>query len=178
MIKTRGSGAGGKNTNENGLPYEKITELSDKYHVIESKKDHQLIKFNDTDKTYKLTKQSGLFSCMEEKINKEIKKAHGCKNPDECYIDEIEKTIFIIEKKFQQVSGSVCEKIQTPDFKIWQYSRTFPEYKIVYIYCLSNWFQKNCPAEIEYLEFKNIPFFWGKDVNYKDKIIEFITNYK
>ena len=51
-----------------------------------------------------------------------MEKAHGCKNPDECYIDKESKNMFIIEKKFQQCSGSVCEKIQTPHFKKWQYS--------------------------------------------------------
>ena len=85
---------------------------------------------------------------------------------------------FIIEKKFQQCSGSVCEKIQTPDFKLWQYSRTFPDYTIIYIYCLSDWFKKNCKAELEYLDFKNIPYFWGISETYKDDIINFILNYK
>lgn len=47
---------------------------------------------------------------MSHAINKSIPIAHGCKQPDECYINEKTKTIFIIEKKFQQISGSVCEK--------------------------------------------------------------------
>jgi hypothetical protein len=115
---------------------------------------------------------------MEKHIDKNIEKAHGCKNPDECYIDEENKNIFIIEKKFQQCNGSVCEKIQTPDFKIWQYKRTFPEFNIVYIYCLSEWFKKNCKAELEYLEYKSIPIFWGNSSTYKEDIIYFIINYK
>ena len=92
---------------------------------------------------------------MENKTDNDICKAHGCKQPDECYIDENNKVVYIIEKKFQQTSGSVCEKLQTPDFKLWQYTRTFPQYRIVYIYCLSDWFKKNCIAELEYLEYKN-----------------------
>lgn len=114
---------------------------------------------------------------MDGSIDNLINKAHGCKNPDECYIDKENKIMFILEKKFQQVGGSVCEKIQTPDFKIWQYNRTFPEYTIIYIYCLSKWFENNCIAELEYLEYKNIPVFWGNDINYKSKIVKFITNY-
>lgn len=94
---------------------------------------------------------------MKDKIDTNIKKA--------CYIDEDSKNFFIIEKKFQQGSDSVCEKIQTPDFNI------------IYIYCLSDWFKKNCEAEIEYLEFKNIPYFWGSSQTYKDDIINFITSY-
>ena len=85
--------------------------------------------------------------------------------------------MFIIEKKFQQKPGSVCEKIQSADCKVWQYNRTFPEYKIVYIYCLSEWFKNNCKAELEYLAYKKIPVFWGNDINYKKKIIDFMINY-
>jgi hypothetical protein len=177
-ITNKGTGAGGANTNKSGLPYEELTELKQKYTIIKSNKYHKIIKFLDSDKEFKMSKQSGFFKCMNDKINNKIEKAHGCKNPDECFIDEETKKIFIIEKKFQQVSGSVCEKIQTPDFKIWQYSRTFPEYKIIYIYCLSDWFKENCKAELEYLKHKKIPVFWGIDTEYKDKIVKFIINYK
>lgn len=44
---------------------------------------------------------------------------HGCKQPDECLIDENNKILFILEKKFQNNNGSVCEKIQKVYCKIW-----------------------------------------------------------
>ena len=153
----KGTGAGGSNTNKNGLPYEILTELNTEYTVIAEDSFSKNVKFNTDDKIYKFTKQ--------------------CKNPDECYIDETNNIIFIIEKKFQQVSGSVCEKIQTPHFKIWQYNRTFPKHKIVYIYCLSDWFKLNCEAALEYLKEQKIPVFWGNDAEYKSKIINFITTF-
>ena len=177
-IKNRGTGAGGANTNKNGLSYESLTDLDDKLEVIESCQYSSVIKFNVSDVVLTRTKQSHLFKCMKNHIDTKVKKAHGCKNPDECYINESTKTMFIIEKKFQQTAGSVCEKIQTPDFKIWQYSRTFPGYNIVYVYCLSDWFKDNCQAELEYLEFKQIPIFWGASETYKDDIINFMVNYK
>ena len=178
IIKNKGTGAGGLNTNKNGLSYEKITDLNNKITIVKEFKTSNKIKFNGTERIFIKTKQANLFKCMEDKINTNITKAHGCKNPDECYIDEEFKNIFILEKKFQQSSGSVCEKIQTPDFKLWQYSRTFPDYNIIYVYCLSDWFKKNCIAEVEYLDFKNIPYFWGSSETYKDDIINFIINYK
>ena len=178
MMKNKGTGAGGLNTNKNGLSYEEITDLNDKITIVKDLKFSSVIKFYDIERLFTKTKQANLFKCMEDKINTEITKAHGCKNPDECYIDEKFKNIFIIEKKFQQCSGSVCEKIQTPDFKLWQYSRTFPDYNIIYIYCLSDWFKLNCIAELEYLDFKNIPYFWGSSETYKEDIINFILNYK
>lgn len=139
---------------------------------------NKIIKFNGSYKEFILVKKNQLFKYLKNEIDINVNKAHGCINPDECYIDEKNKIIFIIEKKFQQVNGTVCEKIQTPDFKIWQYNRTFPKYKIVYIYCLSNWFKKKCKAELEYLKYKNIPVFWGEKEKYKTEIIKFITNYK
>jgi hypothetical protein len=177
-IKNKGTGAGGSNTNKNGLSYEEITDLNDKLTISKKFKTSNIIKFNDNEKLFTKTKQANLFKCMKDETNTNIEKAHGCKNPDECYIDKDLKNMFIIEKKFQQCSGSVCEKIQTPDFKLWQYSRTFPDYTIIYIYCLSDWFKKNCIAELEYLNFKNIPYFWGSSETYKNDIIKFILNYK
>lgn len=178
-IKNKGTGAGGANTNLNGLPYEKLTELKTEYNILHSCKYYNLIQFkNNEDVQLKCTKQNNLFKTMKEQVNLEVEKAHGCKNPDESFINEEKKIIFIIEKKFQQVTGSVCEKIQTPDFKLWQYRRTFPNYQIVYIYCLSDWFRTNCKAELEYLSYKNIPVFWGSEETYKNKIVDFLVNYK
>ena len=177
-IKNKGTGAGGKNTNKNGLSYEEKTDLTDRITILENNKFFSKIIFNSNKKCFIKTQQANLFKYMNNEINTDIKKAHGCKNPDECYIDEELKNIFIIEKKFQQCGGSVCEKIQTPDFKLWQYSRTFPNYNIIYIYCLSDWFKQNCKAELEYLDFKNIRYFWGNSEFYKDEMINFIINYK
>jgi len=178
IIKNKGTGAGGSNTNKHGLLYEKKTDLDDRITILEQNKTSSKIKFNNFEKIFIKTRQANLFKYMKDKINTDIEKAHGCKNPDECYIDEELKNIFIFEKKFQQCNGSVCEKIQTPDFKLWQYSRTFPNYNIIYIFCLSDWFKKNCKAELQYLDFKNIPYFWGNSNVYKDDIINFLINYK
>ena len=174
----RGSGAGGSNTNKNGIPYEELTDLDDRITILNTSNFSSTIVFDNNKNPFIKTKQSNLFKCMKDYIDTTIVKAHGCKNPDECYIDQEQKNMFIIEKKFQQGSGSVCEKIQTPDFKLWQYKRTFPNYNIIYIYCLSEWFKTNCQAELEYLVYKKIPFFWGNSKTYKDDIINFIINYK
>ena len=178
VCKTKGYGAGGANTNKNGLSYEELTDLVSEYTIHNSNLYSSTISFKSyPDIELVSTNQSNMFKCMNEHIDHTIEKAHGCKKPDECYIDMKNRIIFIIEKKFQQVGGSVCEKIQTPDFKLWQYNRTFPDYKIVYIYCLSSWFKSNCKAEIKYLNFKNIPVFWGNSPTYKTDIIQFIINY-
>lgn len=55
-------------------------------------------------------------------------------------------TINIIEVKHQKVGGSVDEKLQTCDFKKKQYVKLFSElnYKVEYIYILSDWFRQEC----------------------------------
>ena len=109
-IINKGTGAGGSNTNKNGLSYEDKTELIKDYDFIEMKKINkytsEIIFFQNMNKLFLKTKQSGFLMCMKEYKDVEITKAHGCKNPDDCYIDLVKKTIFIIEKKFQQTSGS------------------------------------------------------------------------
>lgn len=179
--KNRGTGAGGSNTNKNGLPYEELTDLNDMVTVVQQSTLYSKVTFSsDVRKTFIKTKQANLFKYMNSinELNTHVEKAHGCKNPDECYIDTVSKNMFVIEKKFQQCSGSVCEKIQTGPFKLWQYTRTFPKYKIVYVYCLSAWFKENCKSELEYLAQQGIPVFWGNSTTYKQDIVDFIVNYK
>lgn len=167
--------AGGRKTNKNGLAYELFTNLESHYKIIEKFKHHISIDVRGTKMIS--TSKHGFFKYM--KNNKEnLPDAHGCKQPDECYINEKTKQIFIIEKKFQQRTGSVCEKIQTSGFKLWQYRRLFPKYKIKYIYSLSDWFKYNCRAEIDYLHEKNVPVLWGNNPDYKEKLIELITDDK
>lgn len=177
-IVNRGTGAGGLGTNKNGLSYERLTNLRNEYIVKSTNNTHSIIQFKIIDRQFIFTKQTKLFKYMKDKMNSLVYKAHGCKNPDECFIDENNKNMFIIEKKFQQGRGSVCEKIQTPDFKLWQYGRTFPTYTIIYIYCLSDWFKENCKAELKYLRYKNIPIFWGNDRDYTTKLVRFILDYQ
>ena len=43
--------------------------------------------------------------------------------PDECILNKNKKHIIILEKKYQQGSGSVDEKIQTGVCKRWQYEK-------------------------------------------------------
>ena len=45
----------------------------------------------------------------------------------------------------QEIMWFICEKIQTADFKRKNISKVLGnKYKIVYIYCLSDWFKDNC----------------------------------
>ena len=177
-IANRGTGAGGAGTNATGLAYESSTDLMSVCDIARPVPNGHAVMFHgdDTYRTYILTSQSKVFKYLAPHKREDIKPAHGCKKPDECVIDETAKRIFIIEKKFQHCSGSVCEKIQSSDFKLWQYRRLFPSHDIHYIYCLSDWFKTNCPAELEYLSEKNVPVFWGESPTYRQDIVSYILN--
>ena len=64
--------------------------------------------------------------------------------PDDAIYVIMENTVFIIEVKYQEVAGSVDEKLQTCDFKRKQYLKLFAPLnrKVEYIYILSDWFRK------------------------------------
>jgi hypothetical protein len=64
--------------------------------------------------------------------------------PDDAMLVIVRETLFIIEVKYQQVAGSVDEKLQTCDFKRKQYLKLVAPLglKVEYVYVLNNWFKK------------------------------------
>ena len=72
----------------------------------------------------------------ESKISKKLL-------PDDALLVIVRETLFIVEVKYQQVAGSVDEKLQTCDFKRKQYLRLVSslELKVEYVYVLSDWFK-------------------------------------
>ncbi len=63
--------------------------------------------------------------------------------PDDALLVIVRETLFIIEVKYQQVAGSVDEKLQTCDFKRKQYLKLVTPLglKVEYVYVLSDWFK-------------------------------------
>jgi hypothetical protein len=63
--------------------------------------------------------------------------------PDDACFAYKSRIFTVIEKKYQQVAGSVDEKLQTCDFKKKQYERLFSGKGITVQYCyvLSEWFK-------------------------------------
>ncbi len=64
--------------------------------------------------------------------------------PDDAIYISNGKELFIVEIKFQAVSGSVDEKLQTCDFKNKQYKKLFDPLgiSVKYVYVLNKWFEK------------------------------------
>ena len=64
--------------------------------------------------------------------------------PDDAILLISNKTLYIIEIKFQEVAGSVDEKLQTCDFKNKQYKKLLAPLgiSVKYTYILNDWFKK------------------------------------
>lgn len=73
--------------------------------------------------------------------------------PDDAIFIISNNTLFIVEIKFQEVAGSVDEKLQTCDFKNKQYQKLLAPLNInvKYVYVLNEWFAK--PEYKDVLEF-------------------------
>lgn len=169
-------GGGGANTNANGLKFEQDTDLmTDATCKGEINKWADEVFFGEGLFTVP-KKKTGLFNLIKPSLPKD-QQAHGCKQPDECYIRDSDKVIFILEKKYQQCSGSVCEKLQTAVFKQDHMRELFPSHRVVYFYCLSDWFKENAKAELKFLEKNAIKVFWGSDPEYKEKVVSYLNSY-
>ena len=185
-VVNKGTGAGGSNTNETGLSFENDTDLSkDVKVIIQFSKDsiyggYSLTfikgnKINNINGKKLLTGTKSSLKKFCEKnglINPDVKELHGTKQPDEWYLNIETFDLYIIEKKFQQSSGSVVEKLQTAHVKREHYQKKYPKFSIKYTYCLSDWFRHHCPGEIELLKEWGISVFWGEESEYFDKIKE------
>ncbi len=90
--------------------------------------------------------------------------------PDNGLFVIIRDTLFIIEVKFQQVPGSVDEKLQTCDFKRKQYTKLVHSlgWKVEYVYVLNDWFKDKCYKDtLDYIhsvnchyKFNEVPLKW------------------
>lgn len=142
MIK---GGKGGATTNKYGLAFESRIDLRVAFAKIKgySIKDNDLY-FNNS-LVGKFYKKYGLYTGLLKEKGVDWRKIFSKKLlPDETILVLKDNTLFVIEMKFQGVSGSVDEKLQTCDFKLHQYKRLFTDtdINVKYIYVLNDWFKK------------------------------------
>lgn len=85
--------------------------------------------------------------------------------PDDAILIIKDKTLFIVEIKFQEVAGSVDEKLQTCDFKNKQYQKLlFPlGITVKYAYVLSDWFKDlRYKGVLEYVKSVGCHYFFNE----------------
>ena len=139
MIK---NGKGGGNT-KTGLIFEGKTDLQ----TFLAAQEGYIVKggriYYHGEFVARVFKKNGFYKFLEE-LDIDWKKIISKKLiPDDSIYVIINNTLFIIECKFQQVAGSVDEKLQTCDFKKKQYQKLMAPANIdvEYVYLLSDWFK-------------------------------------
>ncbi len=149
-MKEKGFGGGNTIT---GLNFEKKTDI---IKLLKSKKGYKVkghvIYFAGKEVARSYRKNS-LYTYIKSK-GIDYKKSLSKKLlPDEALYVIVNNTLFIIEMKFQKVSGSVDEKLQTCDFKKKQYTKLLAplNIEVEYVYILSDWFRK--PAYKDVLDY-------------------------
>lgn len=134
---------GGAQTNINGLCFEQKTSLNELlethgFEVIncEVKKDNKLIGMS-VPKRNIYNKFLNLRGIDYKNYN-----SKGWE-PDEAFINLLNDTVYIIEKKFQKCAGSVDEKLPNCHFKKLEYEKLFTpiNFKVEFVYILSDWFK-------------------------------------
>ena len=139
MIK---NGKGGGNT-KTGLVFEGKTDLATFLNSQEGYRVTDGVVFYNDEKVARIFKKHGFYRYLKE-VGVDWTKIISKKLlPDDSIYVIINNTLFIIECKYQQVAGSVDEKLQTCDFKRKQYQKLMAQLNIdvEYIYLLSEWFR-------------------------------------
>ena len=142
-------GKGGGNT-ITGLNFEREKDILSLLKKKQGYKIKGAVIFYNEKEVARSYKKNALYKFLEsEKVD--YKKIISKKLlPDEALYVIVNNTLFVIEVKFQEVAGSVDEKLQTCDFKRKQYAKLLAplNIEVEYIYILSDWFKK--------LEYKDV----------------------
>jgi len=157
MIK---GGKGGANTNKTGLAFEKRTSLEDALQAADFKVEEFKV-FKNENLLGELAGKNRLYKYLETNFD-------GWKNPlsskllpDDALFTVKSGRLHIIEKKWQEVSGSVDEKLQTCGFKIRQYNRLIAGtgLELKFTYLLNDWFtQPGYTDVLKYIEEQGATF--------------------
>lgn len=143
------NGIGGANT-KTGLIFEGKTDLQtflcgqQGYSCSNSPKGWVSVFFNG-EEVASIFKKSALYKFLDyRKVNWRAILSKRLLPDDSIYV-VVNNTFFVIECKFQQVAGSVDEKLQTCDFKKKQYKKLLSQLnmEVEYIYLLSDWFKQS-----------------------------------
>lgn len=145
------NGTGGSQT-RTGLIFEQRTDIEqlfrfrqvDGYELIESNNRTGYEIWFQGNLLAHCFKKRELYRFLEQELYRIDWQDHLSKSlePDNALL--VVDTLYIIEVKFQQVPGSVDEKLQTCDFKRKQYSKLVRDlnWSVEYVYVLNDWFRK------------------------------------
>lgn len=155
---------GGAQTNLNGLYFEQITSLDDA--LIQAGfdiKDSRVYK-NDEFIGLSVPKHQ-FYNIFLNHIDVDYTNYNSKRwLPDEAFINFMNDTVYIIEKKFQNIAGSVDEKLPSCHFKKWEYEKLVNHkgFSVEYIYVFNDWFKDYKYRDtLEYIEDMHCYFYFN-----------------
>ena len=161
MIK---GGKGGGNT-RTGLIFEGDTDLSI---FLRNQPHYDVIECDvlyDGEKVAEVYKKHKFYNVFLKRLGIDWKRYISKQLlPDDSIFVLLNNTLFIIECKHQQVSGSVDEKLQTCDFKKKQYKKLMAPANIdvEYIYLLDDWFRDDKYRDVlDYIHSVGCDYYFG-----------------
>lgn len=151
MIK---GGTGGANTNLAGLRFEAKTNLADALmaagYGIEGNRVSR-----DSDLFCLLVGKHDLYRFLLTKGVDYLDHMSNKMLPDECAYFPSSNHFLIVEKKWQEIGGSVDEKLAACDFKLKRYRRLFSplDARVTMVYVLNDYFQQKRYEDVfEYMQ--------------------------
>jgi hypothetical protein len=182
-LVNRGTGAGGAVTNTNGLAFEKKTDNTErlkanKFLLIRKNSNkygwYLQKKIDDSTMIYFMQK-SALDMFCKEKLNREI-----CREPDEAYVivKNGKYTFYILEKKNQNVPGSVDQKLMLDEAMVFQYKYCLGHsVDVHYAFCISKYLKDEYLSDTQkyrsiraWHEKNKTPILFGDDEDYFQKL--------
>lgn len=161
MIK---GGKGGSRT-LTGLKFEERISLKNAFEGIENYEVKENIVSYNNKEVAKLYQKHKLYKELLEPKGVDYSLIISKKLlPDDAILVIKDKILYIIEIKFQEVAGSVDEKLQTCDFKFKQYKKLLNPLgiKVKYVYILNDWFGKKEYSDVlEYIKNSGCYYFFN-----------------
>lgn len=156
---------GGALTNAHGLHFEQTTSLNDAIvnQGYRLSTDGKVCNSNGVIIGYRKSKHDFIRSLEDNNVDLSVNSDKLL--PDDAFINIHNKVVYIIEKKFQSVPGSVDEKLQTCLYKKQQYNKLVSQigFEVAYTYVLNNWFHQPKYADVlKYIEDVGCYFFFNE----------------
>jgi len=186
----KGTGAGGSQTNINGLAFEDKTSNENelikmgykKIQILGTKNKYDYYLINDTNSII-FTKKRGLNTYLKMKYN-----IFTLREPDEAYIINninSKPILIILEKKNQNCQGSVELKLWASIGLKLEYEKiTENIFDIYYCFCLNDFLKQKINSNdkkyvilMELFKEYNIKVFYGDDNNYFNDINEHLKSF-
>ena len=156
---------GGARTNVNGLSFEQTTSLDDALKDAGYRVEEYEV-YNKNDKIGLSVGKINFYNFFLKENGIDYSAFNSKQwRPDECFVNFKNRTVYIIEKKFQHCSGSVDEKLPNCDFKKKEYEKLCHQidFKVEYLYIFNDWFTRpEYRDTLQYIKDVGCHYFYNK----------------